>query len=63
MVALTAFLVGREVASKMITRNRGTIIFTGATASVKGSAGYSAFSGAMHSKRSLSQSLARELGP
>ena len=44
-------------------RQRGTLIFTGATASVRGSAGHCAFSGAMMAKRALAQSLARELGP
>ena len=39
------------------------MIFTGATASVRGAAGFSAFSGAMHAKRALAQSLAREVGP
>ena len=63
MCAMSAFLVGKEVSRRMLTRNRGTIIFTGATASTRGAAGFSAFSGAMHAKRSLSQSMARELGP
>ena len=63
MCAMSAFLVGREVAQRMLARNRGTIMFTGATASTRGAAGFSAFSGAMHAKRSLSQSMARELGP
>ena len=39
------------------------IIFTGATASVRGADGFSAFSGAKHAKRSLAQSMARELMP
>ena len=63
MVSLSAFLVGREVGTRMAERGSGTLIFTGATASVRGGAGFSAFSGAMFSKRSLAQSLARELGP
>jgi len=61
---LSAFLVGREVGAKrMAPRGRGTLLFTGATASVRGASGFSAFSGAMHAKRALAQSLARELGP
>mmetsp|Transcript_47401 Transcript_47401/g.107438 ORF Transcript_47401/g.107438 Transcript_47401/m.107438 type:complete len:163 (+) Transcript_47401:611-1099(+) len=64
MCALSAFLVGREVGAKrMAPRGRGTLLFTGATASVRGASGFSAFSGAMHAKRALAQSLARELGP
>jgi NAD(P)-dependent dehydrogenase (short-subunit alcohol dehydrogenase family) len=63
MCALGAFLAGREVTRKMVERERGTIIFTGATASVKGSAGYSAFAGGKHAMRALAQSMARELMP
>lgn len=47
----------------MAERGSGTMIFTGATASRRGAAGFSAFSGAMGAKRMLAQSLARELGP
>ena len=47
----------------MLPRGRGTILFTGATASVRGGAGYSAFAGAKHGLRALAQSMARELGP
>ena len=47
----------------MVERGRGTIIFTGATASTRGGAGFSAFAGGMSAKRSLAQSMARELGP
>jgi NAD(P)-dependent dehydrogenase (short-subunit alcohol dehydrogenase family) len=57
------FLMGREVAKAMVPRGRGTILFTGATASVRGSAGFAAFSGAKHALRALAQSMARELGP
>ena len=63
MCALGGFLLGREAAKVMVPRGRGTIIFTGATASVRGGAGYSAFSGGKHALRALSQSMARELGP
>jgi NAD(P)-dependent dehydrogenase (short-subunit alcohol dehydrogenase family) len=63
MGALAGFLMGREVAKVMLPRGRGTILFTGATASVRGSAGFSAFAGAKHALRSLAQSMARELGP
>jgi NAD(P)-dependent dehydrogenase (short-subunit alcohol dehydrogenase family) len=63
MAALAGFLTGREVAKAMLPRGRGTIIFTGATASLRGSAGFSAFAGAKHALRALAQSMARELGP
>ena len=63
MAAFAGFLMGREVARHMLTRQAGTIIFTGATASVRGSAGFSAFAGAKAALRALAQSIARELGP
>ncbi len=63
MSALAGFLMGREVAKVMLPRGRGTILFTGATASVRGGAGYAAFAGGKHALRALSQSMARELGP
>jgi len=63
MGALAGFLMGREVSKAMLPRGRGTIIFTGATASVRGSAGFAAFSGAKHALRALAQSMARELAP
>ena len=63
MATLAGFLASREVARAMSERRRGTILFTGATASLRGGAGYSAFAGAKHALRALAQSLARELGP
>ena len=63
MGALAGFLMGREVAKAMLARGRGTILFTGATASLRGSAGFAAFAGAKHALRAMAQSLARELGP
>ena len=57
------FLVGREAARTMLPRGRGSIFFTGATASLRGSSGFAAFAGAKHGLRSLAQSMARELGP
>lgn len=63
MACFAAFLVGREVAKRMATRQRGTIIFTGATAGMRGSAYFAAFAGAKHALRALAQSMARELGP
>lgn len=63
MAAFAGFLMGREVATRMMARKSGTIIFTGATASLRGGPGYSAFSGAKAALRMLAQSMARELGP
>jgi len=63
MCALSGFLAGREAAKVMVPRGRGTILFTGATASVRGGSGYSAFAGGKHALRALAQSMARELGP
>lgn len=63
MCAFSAFLVGREAARVMVPRGEGTILFTGATASVRGAAGFAAFAGGKHAVRALAQSLARELGP
>jgi NAD(P)-dependent dehydrogenase (short-subunit alcohol dehydrogenase family) len=63
MGALAGFLVGREAAKAMLPRRRGSIFFTGATASLRGSAGFAAFAGAKHALRARAQSMARELGP
>ena len=72
---LAGFLNGREVAKRMVSRekdtdqetsgisHRGTIIFTGATASLRGSANFAGFSGGKMALRGLAQSMARELGP
>ncbi len=57
------FLVGREAARLMLPRGRGTILFTGATASMRGGVGYAAFSSAKFGLRAVAQSMARELGP
>lgn len=63
MSCFAGFLTGREAAKAMLPRGRGTILFTGATASIRGGAGFAAFAGAKHGLRALAQSLARELGP
>ncbi len=63
MCAFAGFLVGREVARRMLPRKRGTILFTGASASLRGSQGFAAFSGGKHALRALAQSMAKELGP
>ena len=63
MCALAGFLAGREAARAMLPRGRGTILFTGATASVRGSNGFAAFAGGKAALRALAQSMAREFGP
>ncbi|MFZ9494905.1 MAG: SDR family oxidoreductase [Burkholderiaceae bacterium] len=63
MCAMAGFLAGREAARVMVPRGRGTILFTGATASLRGAAGFSAFAGGKAALRALAQSMARELGP
>lgn len=63
MACFAGFLMGREVAARMLTRGHGTILFTGASASLRGRESFSAFSGAKHALRALAQSMARELGP
>jgi NAD(P)-dependent dehydrogenase (short-subunit alcohol dehydrogenase family) len=63
MACFAGFLTGREAARVMVPRGRGTILFTGATASVRGGKGFAAFAGAKHALRALAQSMARELGP
>jgi NAD(P)-dependent dehydrogenase (short-subunit alcohol dehydrogenase family) len=63
MACFAGFLCGREAARYMTDRGRGTILFTGATASLRGAAGFAAFASAKHGLRALAQSMARELGP
>lgn len=63
MACFAGFLSGREAARRMVPRGRGSILFTGATASMRGSAGFAAFAGAKAALRALAQSMARELGP
>lgn len=63
MAAFAGFLTGREAARHMLPRGRGSILYTGATASLRGRAGFSAFAGAKHALRALAQSMSRELGP
>ena len=63
MCAMAGFLAGREAARVMLPRGRGTLLFTGATASLRGAAGFAAFAGGKAALRALAQSMARELGP
>ncbi|MGM3217363.1 SDR family oxidoreductase [Pseudomonas sp. PhalM4] len=63
MACFAGFLTAQAVARRMVQRERGTLLFTGATAGTRGAAGFAAFAGAKHGLRALAQSMARELGP
>ena len=63
MACYGGFLTGREAARLMLSRGKGTILFTGATASLRGGRGYTAFASAKFGLRAVAQSMARELGP
>jgi NAD(P)-dependent dehydrogenase (short-subunit alcohol dehydrogenase family) len=63
MACFAGFLNAQAAARRMVARGRGTILFTGATASLRGGANFAAFAGAKHALRALAQSMARELGP
>ncbi len=58
-----AFLGAREVLPAMVERGRGTVLLTGATASLRGSARFSCLAVGKFGLRALAQSMARELGP
>src|SRR5436309_3775082 len=63
MACYAGFLAGREAARLMLEHGKGTILFTGATASLRGGVGYAAFASAKFGLRAVAQSMARELGP
>ncbi|MDE1172386.1 MAG: SDR family NAD(P)-dependent oxidoreductase [Parvibaculaceae bacterium] len=63
MACYAGFLAGREAARQMLPHGRGSIFFTGATASLRGGTGYAAFASAKFGLRAVAQSMARELGP
>lgn len=63
MACYSGFLAGREAARLMLPRGKGHIFFTGATASLRGGAGYAAFASAKFGLRAVAQAAARELGP
>jgi hypothetical protein len=63
MACYSGFLTGREAARLMMPRGRGSIFFTGATASMRGGSGFAAFASAKFGLRAVAQSMARELGP
>jgi NAD(P)-dependent dehydrogenase (short-subunit alcohol dehydrogenase family) len=61
--AFAGFLLAQAVLPKMLKRKSGTLIFTGATGSLRGSANFSPFAAAKAALRMVAQSLAREFGP
>ena len=63
LACYAGFLTAREAARLMLPHGRGTIFFTGATASLRGGIGYAAFASAKFGLRAVAQSAARELGP
>jgi NAD(P)-dependent dehydrogenase (short-subunit alcohol dehydrogenase family) len=63
MACWAGFLAGRESARLMLPHGKGSIFFTGATASLRGGAGFAAFAAAKFGLRAVAQAMARELGP
>lgn len=59
----SGFLVGREAARRLVPLGRGTVIFTGASGSLRGKPGYAQFAAAKAGLRTIAQSMAREYGP
>ena len=57
------FLVGREAARRLVPLGRGTVLFTGASASLRGRPGFAQFAAAKAGLRMVAQSMAREYGP
>src|SRR5262249_43129263 len=57
------FLVGREAARRLLPLARGTVIFTGASGSLRGKPGFVQFAAAKAGLRMVAQSMAREFGP
>jgi len=62
-VCFGAFLCSKEVLANMIKEKKGTILFTGATASKRGSAMFSSFAVGKFGTKALAESMAREFGP
>jgi NAD(P)-dependent dehydrogenase (short-subunit alcohol dehydrogenase family) len=60
---LAGFLVGQAAARRMVARTAGTILFTGATASLRGGSGFVNLASPKFGLRAVAQSMARELGP
>jgi NAD(P)-dependent dehydrogenase (short-subunit alcohol dehydrogenase family) len=57
------FLFGREAVRRMVPKRAGTILFTGASASLRGRAGFGAFNSAKAGLRALAQAMAKEYAP
>jgi len=57
------FLVGREAARRMVAQRRGTLLFTGASASLRGKPPFGAFASAKAGLRAIAQTMARGYGP
>jgi len=57
------FLFGREALKRMVPQGEGTIIYTGATAALRGRPNYAAFNSAKSGLRTLAQAMAKEYGP
>ena len=57
------FLVGREAARRLVPLGRGTVLFTGASGSMRGKPGFAHFAAAKAGLRMIAQSMAREYGP
>lgn len=60
---LGLFHCAKQVVDGMLSKGAGNIVVTGATASLRGGAGFAAFASAKAAQRSLAQSMARHLGP
>jgi NAD(P)-dependent dehydrogenase (short-subunit alcohol dehydrogenase family) len=63
VVCFGGFLFGREAIRRMLPRRAGTLLFTGASASLRGRAGYGAFNSAKAGLRTLAQAMAKEYAP
>jgi NAD(P)-dependent dehydrogenase (short-subunit alcohol dehydrogenase family) len=61
--AFAGFLIGQAAARRMVARASGTILFTGATASLRGGANFANLASPKFALRAVAQSMARELGP
>lgn len=61
--AFAGFLIGQAAARRMVPRGSGTILFTGATASLRGGANFANLASPKFALRAIAQSMARELGP
>ena len=60
---LGGFLFGREALKRMLPKKKGTVIFTGASASLRGRANFGAFNSAKSGLRTLAQAMSKEYGP